>query len=138
MRFGLAVALGTFERLMREVFMQELDEFVTVYLDDVLVFSRKWEKHDQHLKGVPAKLREHRLLLKKCYLPMRGVTHRGFLMSAQGMGPDPDKTRALREWPEALANRQQARAFLGAVGYYTRLMSSFNEAAPPLPTPQGR
>lgn len=52
---GLAGAPATFQRLMQEVFTDELDEFITIYLDDVLVFSRTWEEHIRHLRAREAK-----------------------------------------------------------------------------------
>ena len=66
--FGLCNAPSTFQRLMNEVFQDKLDIFVTVYLDDILVFSANPAEHDKHLRWVFSQLRKHGLKakLKKC------------------------------------------------------------------------
>ena len=68
MSFGLTNAPTTFSRLMNYIFMDYLDKFVVVYLDDILAFSKNKEEHDEHLRLVLEKLREHQLYAKysKC------------------------------------------------------------------------
>ena len=68
MSFGLTNAPATFSRLMNSVFMEYLDRFVVVYLDDILIYSKNEEEHAVHLRLVLMKLREHRLYAKfsKC------------------------------------------------------------------------
>lgn len=127
MPFGLAGAPGTFQRLMQEVFIEELDELITVYLGDVLVYSKIWPDHVQHLSKTFEKLRQHGPMLKRkkwCFAKER-VTYLGFVIGAQGIRPNPQKARTIMEWPEALENRQQIRAFLRMVGYHRRLIPNF-------------
>lgn len=62
--FGLAGAPSTFQRIMRNVFMKELDESVVVYLDDISVYSESKELHFQHLSIVFQRMREARLFVK--------------------------------------------------------------------------
>ena len=64
MPLGLTNALATFSRLMNYIFMDYLDKFVVVYLDDILVFSKNEEEHAEHLRLVLEKLREHQLYAK--------------------------------------------------------------------------
>ena len=68
MSFGLTNAPATFMRLMNSVFMEYLDKFVVVYIDDILIYSKNEEEHAEHLRLVLNKLREHRLYAKfsKC------------------------------------------------------------------------
>ena len=68
MSFGLTNAPATFSRLMNSIFMEYLDKFVMVYLDDILIYSKNEEEHAEHLRLVLGKLREHRLYAKfsKC------------------------------------------------------------------------
>ena len=68
MSFGLTNAPATFMRLMNSVFMEYLDKFVVVYIDDILVYSKSEEEHAEHLRLVLSKLREHKLYAKfsKC------------------------------------------------------------------------
>lgn len=134
MPFGLAGAPGTFQWLTQEVFMEELGEFITVYLDDVLVYSKTWQEHVQRSTKTFEQLRQHGLMLKrkKCCFARERVTYLVFVVGARGIRPDPEKTRTILEWPEILSNRQQTRAFLGMVGYYRRLIPNCNKSAYPL------
>ena len=68
MSFGLTNAPATFSRLMNSVFMEYLDKFVVVYLDDILIYSKNEEEHAEHQRLVLMKLREHRRYAKfsKC------------------------------------------------------------------------
>lgn len=123
---GLAASPGTFQRLMQEVFMEELDEFITIYLKDVLVFSRTWSEHVRHLRTTFEKVRKHQLHLKqKCCLAQTAVTYLGFKVGPERIGPDPNEAKVIKDWPEVLSNRQQVRAFLGMVGYYGRMIPNF-------------
>jgi hypothetical protein len=68
MPFGLTNAPAFFMNLMNKVFMEELDKFVVVFIDDILVYSQSTEEHGQHLRIVLRKLRNHQLYAKfsKC------------------------------------------------------------------------
>ena len=66
MSFGLTNAPATFSRLMNSIFMEYLDKFVVVYLDDILIYSKNEEEHAEHLRLVLEKLREHLLYAKFC------------------------------------------------------------------------
>ena len=68
MSFGLTNAPATFMRLMNSVFMEYLDKFVVIYIEDILIYSKTEEEHAEHLRLVLTKLREHRLYAKfsKC------------------------------------------------------------------------
>ena len=76
MSFGLTNAPATFSRLMNSIFMEYLDKFVVVYLDDILIYSKNEEEHAEHLRLVLEKLREHRLYAKfsKCEFWLPKVT----------------------------------------------------------------
>ena len=78
MSFGLTNALATFSRLMNSIFMEHLDKFVVVYLDDILIYSKNEEEHAEHLRLVLMKLRGHRLYAK-FWLPE--VTYLGHVIS---------------------------------------------------------
>ncbi|PHJ15615.1 retrotransposon ty3-gypsy subclass, partial [Cystoisospora suis] len=121
---------GTFQF----IFLEELDDFVTVYLDDVLVYSKSREEHLRHLQRVFAKIREQRLYVKlsKCEFCKQQVKYLGFVLSQNGVAADPDKLKTIRDWPEILKNRRHLRGLLGLVGYYRRLIPNFNKLAHPL------
>ena len=79
MSFGLTNAPATFCCLMNSIFMEYLDKFIMVYLDDILIYSKNKEDHVEHLRLVLTKLREHRLYAKfyKCEFWLPEVTYLG-------------------------------------------------------------
>jgi hypothetical protein len=83
MSFGLTNVLAYFMYLMNKVFMEYLDKFVMVFIDDTLVYSRSEEEHEEHLRLALQKLREHRLYVKlsKCEFWMKQVAFLGHVIS---------------------------------------------------------
>lgn len=119
MPFGLSGAPSTFQRLMQSIFIKELDEFVVVYLDDVLVYSKTREEHLRHLELVLKRVQEHKLFLQlpKCEIVTQRVNYLGFVIEPGKVSADPGKVEAIKRWPEELQTRRQVRGFLGLVGY---------------------
>ncbi|PHJ23365.1 retrotransposon ty3-gypsy subclass, partial [Cystoisospora suis] len=134
MPFGLAGAPSTFQRLIQNVFINELDDFVVVYLDDVFVYSATKEEHLIHLRKVLQWIREHRLYagINKCEFVTQKVKYLGYIIEQGSISPDPRKVEALKNYPEKLETVKQVRGFLGLVGYYRQLIKNFNEKAKPL------
>src|SRR3954462_496555 len=101
MSFGLTNAPATFSRLMNSVFMEYLDRFVVIYLDEILIYSKNEEKHAEHLRLVLMKIREHRLYAKfskgEFWLPK--VTYLGHVISAKGIVVNPERVQAILDWP---------------------------------------
>ena len=97
MPFGLTNAPATFMDLMNRVFNQYLDQFVIVFVDDILVYSSSKEEHAQHLRIVLQTLREHRLYGKfsKCSFWLSEVNFLGHIISASGISVDPAKIEAV-------------------------------------------
>ena len=87
MSFGLTNAPATFSRLMNYIFMDYLDKFAVVYLDDILVFSKNEEEHVEHLRLILERLREHQLYAKysKCEFRLPEVTYLGHVISKDGI-----------------------------------------------------
>jgi hypothetical protein len=92
MSFGLTNAPATFSRLMNYIFMDYLDKFVVVYLDNILVYSKNEEEHAEHLRLVLEKLREHQLYAKfsKCEFWLPEVTYLGHVISKDGIAVNPE------------------------------------------------
>ena len=82
MSFGLTHAPAYFMNLMNKIFMDELDKFVVVFIDDILIYSKSAEEHEQHLRVVLEKLRVHRLYAKfsKCEFWLEKVAFLGHIL----------------------------------------------------------
>ena len=91
MPFGLTNAPAAFMRLMNGVFREYLDEFVIIFIDDVLVYSKTPEEHEVHLRSVLEKLREQKLFAKrsKCSFWQREIGFLGHIVSEAGVSVDP-------------------------------------------------
>ena len=101
MPFGVTNAPATFQRLMNTIFKEELDAFVLVYLDDILIVSQTLHEHIQPIRKALGKLRQAKLYarLHKCAFFQERVEYLGFDVSAQGVQPSPEKVRIVVEWP---------------------------------------
>ena len=100
MSFGLTNAPATFSRLMNSIFMEYLDKFVVVYLDDILIYSKNKGEHFEHLRLVLEKLKEHRLYAKfsKCEFWLPEVTYLGHVISGKGIAVNPERVQAVLDW----------------------------------------
>nr|CAH66331.1 H0813E03.8 [Oryza sativa] len=133
MSFGLTNAPAFFMNLMNKVFMEYLDKFVVVFIDDILVYSQSEEDHQQHLRLVLGKLREHQLYakLRKCEFCLSEVKFLGHVISAKGVAVDPKTVTAVTDWKQP-KTVTQVRSFLGLAGYYRRFIENFSKIAQPM------
>jgi hypothetical protein len=95
MSFGLTNAPAYFMYLMNKVFMEYLDKFVVVFIEDILIFSKPKEEYEKHLRMVLEKLRSNRLYAKfsECEFWLTKVTFLGHVISAAGILVDPSKVK---------------------------------------------
>jgi hypothetical protein len=95
MSFGLTNAPAYFMYLMNSVFMPELDKFVVVFIDDILVYSKNEDEHTEHLHIVLQRLRDHRLYAKlsKCDFWLKEINFLGHTISQDGISVDPEKVQ---------------------------------------------
>jgi hypothetical protein len=93
MSFGLMIAPAHFMYLMNSVFMPELDKFVMVFIDDMLIYSKSTEDHEEHLRVVLPRLWDHQLYAKfsKCEFWINEVSFLGHVISSEGITVDPSK-----------------------------------------------
>jgi hypothetical protein len=100
MSFGLTNAPAYFMNPMNKVFMDELDKFVVVFIDDILVYSKSVEEHEQHLRVVLGKLRAHKLYAKfsKCEFWLEKISFLGHILTAEGVAVDPGKVETVSNW----------------------------------------
>nr|GFC99846.1 putative reverse transcriptase domain-containing protein [Tanacetum cinerariifolium] len=87
--------------LMNRIFHEFLDKFVIVFIDDILVFSKSKEEHEDHLRTVLQTLRQEKLYVKfsKCEFWLSSVAFLGHIVSAEGITMDPAKVEAITKWP---------------------------------------
>ena len=137
MPFGLRNAPAVFQRLMQRVLAglnpPEGPDFVSVYLDDVIVFSRTLDDHLHHLSLVIDRLTKAGLKLKpsKCHFISQEVQYLGHLLTPEGIRPNPDRVAAVRDYPTP-RNVKEVRQFLGLASYYRRFVKNFAKTAQPL------
>jgi hypothetical protein len=133
MSFGLTNAPAYFMNLMNKVFMDELDKFVVVFIDDSLIYSKSAQEHEQHLRVVLEKLRMHKLYAKfsKCEFWLEKVAFLGHILTAEGVAVDPEKVEAVSNWQQP-TNVSEIRSFLGLAGYYQRFIEGFSKVARPM------
>ncbi|GKA26473.1 putative reverse transcriptase domain-containing protein [Tanacetum coccineum] len=99
------------------VFHEFLDKFVIVFIDDILVFSKSKEEHEEHLRTVLQILRQEKLYAKfsKCEFWLSKVAFLGHIVSAEGITMDPAKVEAITKWPRP-TSVTEVRSFLGLAG----------------------
>jgi hypothetical protein len=133
MSFGLTNALSYFMYLMNKVFMEYLDKFVVVFIDDILIFSKNEEEHDEHLRLVLQKLRENQLYAKlnKCEFWLKEVSFLGHIISEGGISVDRSKVKDVLSW-NTPQNVSDIKSFLGLVGYYRRFIEGFSKISKPM------
>ena len=130
---GLTNAPTYFMNMMNKVFMEELDKFVVVFIDDILVYSATAEEHEQHLRVVLEKLRQNQLYAKfsKCEFWLEEVAFLGHILTAEVVAMDPTKIEVVKEW-EQPHNVTDIRSFLGLAGYYRCFTENFSKIAKPM------
>ncbi|GBG80969.1 hypothetical protein CBR_g31526, partial [Chara braunii] len=126
MPFGLTNAPATFQRAMNDIFRDILEQYVLVYLDDILVYSRTLEEHLRHFRDVLDRLRRHGFYAKlsKCRFARHKVDFLGHYVSDQGLHVDDAKITAIAEWP-APTSAKQLRSFLGLTSYYSNFIRGY-------------
>ncbi|CAA0806698.1 Uncharacterized mitochondrial protein AtMg00860, partial [Striga hermonthica] len=120
MLFGLSNAPAVFMDLMNRVFHPFLDQFVIVFIDDILIYSKSQKEHEEHLRAV-----------LKCEFWLQRVAFLGHIITSAGIEVYPSKIAAVQNW-SAPKNLSEVRSFLGLAGYYRRFIEGFSKIALPL------
>ena len=135
MPFGLTNAPATFQRLMESCLGELNLSWCIIYLDDIIVFSQTTEEHLVRLQAVFDKLKAPGLKLKpsKCELFKKQINYLGHVVGQEGVTTDPDKIKAVTEWPRP-TTVTEVRSILGFVSYYRRFIPNVSKVAKALST----
>src|SRR2546423_2963821 len=134
MPFGFSYTPATFQRLMNRVLQEFLDDFVAVYLNDVIIFTKGiFEQHIDHLQQVFEALRVTNLKvkLKKCHFCLLNIHFLGHVVGRDGIKPDPEKIEKVKNYP-ILTNLTELCATLGLFSYYHKFIKDFSRIAKPM------
>jgi hypothetical protein len=130
MSFGLTNVSAYFMYLMNKVFMEYLDKFVVVFIDDILIFSKTEEEHEKRLRLVLEKLRSNKLYAKfsKREFWLIKVAFLRHVISTRGVSVDPSKVKDVLNWMPP-TNASEIQSFLGLACYYRRFVKDFSKIA---------
>ncbi|GJR37167.1 putative reverse transcriptase domain-containing protein [Tanacetum coccineum] len=133
MPFGLTNVPAVFMDLMNRMCKPYLDKFVIVFIDDILIYSRNEEEHENHLRIILELLQEEKLYAKfsKCDFWIHIVQFLAHLIDSQALHVDPSKIEAVKNWTSP-TTPTEVRQFLGLSGYYRRFIEGFSKIAKPL------
>ena len=131
MPFVLTNAPAAFMDLMHKVFQPYLDQFIVVFVDEILIYSQS--EHEDHLRIVLQLLRDHQLYARfsKCEFWLTKMRFLGHVVSASGVAVDPEKVEVVMSW-ERPNSVFEIRSFLGLAGYYRRFIEDFSRLAAPM------
>ena len=109
---------------------QVFGQIILVFLDDILVYSKNEEEHEEHLSLTLQLLREHQLYAKlsKCEFYRDRIQYLGHIISKEGLCIDLEKIEAIKNWPTP-KNVIEVRSFIGLVRYYRRFIEGFSKVA---------
>jgi hypothetical protein len=133
MSFRLTNVPAYFMYLLNKLFMEYLDKFIVVFIDDILIFSKTEEEHEKHLRLLLEKLRSNQLYIKfsKCEFWLTKVTFLGYVISAGGFSVDLGKVKDVLNWMPPTSD-SAIHSFLGLAGYYRRFIKDFSKIAKPM------
>ena len=131
--FEFTNATAAFMDLRYRVFQPYLDQFVVVFVDDILIYSQSEWEHEYHLRIILQLLRDHQLYAKfsKCEFWLTEVRFLGHVVSASGVSVDLEKVEAMMSW-ERPKSIFEIRSFLGFAGYYRKFIEDFSRIAAPM------
>jgi len=134
MFFGMTNSPVTFQTMMNDIFRTLIAKgIVVVYLDDILIFTRTEEEHEQAVRKVLEVLAEHKLFLRpeKCEFHRKEIEYLGLVILENKVAIDPVKVAGVCDWP-TLENQTDVQAFIDFVNFYRRFIRDFSTIARPL------
>lgn len=133
MPMGLRNAPATFQALMNSIFGDCIEDFIVIYLDDILIFSESREDHLRHLRLVLSRLKEHQLYIgkKKFELMLEETEFLGLIVGESGVKIGDDRSALIRDWPTP-QSISELRSFLGLVQFFRHFIQHFSRISAPL------
>ncbi|GJV36605.1 putative reverse transcriptase domain-containing protein [Tanacetum coccineum] len=133
MPFGLTNAPAVFMDLMNRVCKLYLDKFIIVFIDDILIYSKNKQEHEEHQKIILELLKKEELYAKfsKCEFWIPKVQFLGHVIDNKGIHVDPAKIESVKDWASP-KTPTEIRQFLGLAGYYRRFIEGFSKIAKPM------
>ena len=133
MPFGLTGAPATFQRFINDSLRDYLDQFCSAYLDDILIYSKTREEHEEHVRKVLQRLREAGLYAKlsKCEFFVTETKFLGLIVGRDGFKMDPEKVRTILEWKTPHSATDVLR-FNGFCNFYRRFIKNYSKIVTPL------
>jgi hypothetical protein len=133
MPMRLKGAPAAFQRFMTEIFADLMYQGVLVFIDDILIYSEKWEQHLKLVNEVLKRLTEHNLQAKvgKCHFGEKEIKYLGSVVSYKCRKPDPDKVRAIKEL-QPPKTKEDVRSVLGLVEFYREFIRNMSEVTVPI------
>ena len=132
--FGLTNSPATFQTMINEIFQDLVMEgVISIYLDDILIFTKTLQEHRRITRLVLERLRQHHLYLKleKCEFEKTQIKYLGLIISEGKVEMDPVKIEAVSRWP-MLTNKKEVQSFLGFTNFYRRFIRDFSHHGHPL------
>jgi len=133
MPFGLTNAPAAFQHFVNTIFADMLDVCVVMYLNNILIYSKDMESHQQHVREVLRRLRLHGLFTKpeKCEFHSDLVEYLGYRLSPDGLTMSPDKIQTISDWPEP-RKVKDIQSFLGFANFYRWFIFNYSDIVVPL------
>lgn len=121
--FGLSTSVGSFSRMLRQTLGNDISSFADHYVDDIIIGSQTFEEHIKHIEIVLRELQKANLRVKlsKCKFCRDEVSFLGHILTTNGIKTDPEKLRAINEFPRP-TNIKQLQSFLGLCNYYRKFI----------------
>lgn len=131
--FGLCNGPATYQRYMNDVLFDYLDDFTSAYMDDIVIWSKEGEDHEEQVRKVLQRLQNARLQvdLDKCEFGVEKTKFLGFIVGTKGIEVDPEKIQVLKDWKEP-KSVTGVRSFLGFCGFYRRFIKDYGRITRPL------
>ncbi len=132
MPFGLSNCPSVFQAFINYVFRDMLNQWVIVYIDDILIYSETYAEHVRHVRAVLKRLQQHQLYAKaeKCEFHQETISFLGYVISSRGVDKDEQKVQAVVNWPQPTTLKELQR-FLGFANFYRRFIRNFSTIAAP-------